>query len=231
MFQNHFFHWDFAFIDFEEFEQIFLCNWFCVWRNLSRFLPPPLPLHKNFSFSLFLINFSCFLYAFQRYYAIVHPLRPRQSHRRLLVSITVIWAFSALISLPTLFYSTTVEVTINENSLESMTTLATPIHDNFSKQFSTKTVNSVLNNINESSTISSIYQSSDTDTILKQTTGNGNTGQHIPSTNVERIWLALLAGQNHAVSESPIRILAQKRTLCVIHWPDGYSGFSFMEFL
>ena len=169
-----------------------------------------------------------------RYYAIVHPLKPRQTKRRFFCSIGAIWTSSILFSLPALLYSDTEDLI---QSLSTETFDDDVGHDElsllpfesynstnaswfFTMNFLSTTETSVFNTIIDNATLNylsnQLFQSSSSATSTTIMT----TGKKTPSNS--KTFETLDHG-----SSSPIFI----RTLCIMRWPDGVSGFSTYEFL
>lgn len=190
----------------------------------------------------------------------MHPLRPRQSHRRLLLSIGAIWLFSALFSLPTLLYSETIEFSsggYGPNILDqtdsspstSSSSSSSSVADSLSAadyfrsgNFSGGSSGGGEANWLPSSLLINVLQQSPTTSpgvmALNGTTrgllfgehGKQQQQQQLTSPEVIRFELDH-SDQNSLYQHHQLRRAAPSRTLCLLRWPDGVSGFSHYEFM
>ena len=176
----------------------------------------------------------------------MHPLRPRQSHRRLLLSIGAIWLFSALFSLPTLLYSETIEFSsggYGPNILDQTDSSPSTSSDYFrSGNFSGGRSGGGEANWLPSSLLINVLQQSPTTSpgvmALNGTTrellfgehGKQQQQQQLTSPEVIRFELDH-SDQNSLYQHHQLRRAAPSRTLCLLRWPDGVSGFSHYEFM
>lgn len=203
-------------------------------------------LRKNFFYLL------TFYFFFTSYYAIVHPLRPRQSHRRLLISIGAIWFFSALFSLPTLLYSDTIEVPVGggygsghegengEGQVEEFTSLAS---DYFRRNLSG---NSASDSWFPSSLLMNVLASSQKTIPFSEngsTSESNETSFSTSSTLTAQPWVSNSGSRtsgsldfrfsldNSQSGENSNFLQPATRTLCLLRWPDGDAGFSRYEFM
>ncbi|KAH9516170.1 hypothetical protein DERF_006930 [Dermatophagoides farinae] len=167
-----------------------------------------------------------------RYYAIVHPLKPRQTKRRFFCSIGTIWASSILFSLPALLYSDTEELmqslsaeTFDEVEHNELSLLPFKSSNNnstneswlFTMNLLSTTETSVFNTIVDNATLNylsnQLFQSTTTSTTTMTTTTT--------TTSAKNESIDPLGHGSHVFV----------RTLCIMRWPDGVSGFSTYEFL
>ena len=167
-----------------------------------------------------------------RYYAIVHPLKPRQTKRRFFCSIGTIWASSILFSLPALLYSDTEELmqslsaeTFDEVEHNELSLLPFKSSNNnstneswlFTMNLLSTTETSVFNTIVDNATLNylsnQLFQSTTTSTTTMTTT------------------TTTTSAKNESIDPFGHGSHVFVRTLCIMRWPDGVSGFSTYEFL